>query len=131
MELSAESECARASWSSRWHAHIHWFHGPISRDWSGTIQSRRCIAGYSPFLRRLWPGLSVSMAVLWLCTLQLTFENPAMPGPGFYVVGSVPWLGWLSVVLLTTGVGFEQFGGLTFRTYETPNTKRPMRLLWL
>lgn len=95
---------------------------PVMLTRLSTVQS-------TPMRRRLFTVLSAvafvlcaAAAVLWVSTLQITFENPAMPDPGFYLVGSIPWLGWLSVGLLIAALGF-----LAAQVRNTARIKRRLR----
>jgi hypothetical protein len=61
--------------------------------------------------RRLFTILSVLSLLLcvgtawaWHSTARFTFEDPTMPSPGVYILGSYPWLGWLSVGLFVTAM---------------------------
>jgi hypothetical protein len=55
--------------------------------------------------------LSIGFAVAWLMTIRITFENPSMPSPDIYIVGSIPALGWLS--LFSLAIAIAAYGGLT------------------
>jgi hypothetical protein len=48
--------------------------------------------------------LSVATGWAWYSTARFTFEDPTMPSPDLYVIESRPWLGWLSVALIVSGI---------------------------